>query len=455
MQLNTLLAALAAFATSPVSAALRTRHGYSALPKRPIITPAPYGTGKDFPYSPSRDEGRYCFVEPGSTNGTTRDDAPVILKAFQDCNGGGTIVLDQSYLIGSPLDLTFLEHVDVVITGEVAFDDSDVYYWARNSFKYAFQNMSSFWKVGGEDINIYGDLSNNRSVINGRGQAYWEENSRNSSLFVIEGAKGVVMSNLRMRNSPNWFNMIANATDVIISNMDLIASSTGGVKIANSDGWDTYRSDRVVIQDSVIINTDDCVSFKPNSTNVVVQNLDCTGSHGISVGSLGQYKGETDIVENLYIYNISMADASDAARIKVWPGVETAFQDLLNGGGGLGRVRNVTYDTFYHDNNDRAITITQCYGQKNQSICNEFPANLTISDITMRNFWGSVSDKYDPEAGSLVCSAADRCSNIVAQNISVNVPSGEPPIYECSNVDAEFLDVTCVDPEGDRDTGSG
>lgn len=182
MHFNVGFAALAAFATSPVSAALRTRHAHSALPKRPIITPAPYGTGQEFPSSPPRDEGRYCYVESGSFNGTTRDDAPEILKAFQDCNGGGTIVLDQSYLIGSPLDLTFLEHVDIVITGEVAFDDSDVYYWASNSFKYAFQNMSSFWKVGGEDINIYGDLSNNRSVIDGRGQAYWEENSRNSSV---------------------------------------------------------------------------------------------------------------------------------------------------------------------------------------------------------------------------------------------------------------------------------
>lgn len=245
--------------------------------------------------------------------------------------------------------------------------------------------------------------------------------------------------------------MIANATDVIISNMDLVAASTGGVKIANSDGWDTYRSNRVVIQDSVIVNTDDCVSFKPNSTNVVVQNLDCTGSHGISVGSLGQYKGETDIVENLYIYNISMADASDAARIKVWPGVETAFQDLLNGGGGLGRVRNVTYDTFYHDNNDRAITITQCYGQKNQSICSEFPvclavlfisfvltlrdlqltntqANLTISDITMKNFWGTVSDKYDPEAGTLVCSAADVSSNHVQDHLNNQLQLKHGPV---------------------------
>jgi galacturan 1,4-alpha-galacturonidase len=120
----------------------------------------------------------------------------------------------------------------------------------------------------------------------------------------------------------------------------------------------------------------DCVSFKPNSTNVVVQNLVCDGSHGISIGSLGQYKGVVDIVENLQIYNISMSNASDGARIKVWPGIETEFQDLLNGGGGLGRVRNITYDGFYHYNNDNAITITQCYGQSNQTLCNKYPVHI-------------------------------------------------------------------------------
>jgi galacturan 1,4-alpha-galacturonidase len=151
----------------------------------------------------------------------------------------------------------------------------------------------------------------------------------------------------------------------------------------------------------------DCVSFKPNSTNVIVQNLVCNGSHGISVGSLGQYKGVTDIVENLYIYNVSMSNASDGARIKVWPGIETDFQATLNGGGGLGYVRNVTYDVFYHENNDNAITITQCYGQSNQTLCNEFPANLTIEDVTLKNMWGTTSTKYDPRAGTLVCSAAD------------------------------------------------
>ncbi|CAH0050681.1 unnamed protein product [Clonostachys solani] len=436
-----------------------------SIPDRPVLIPAPYGPAVSRPHSPPRDDDKYCFVPGPCKDG--EDSAPRILKAFQKCNDGGTVVLDKVYTISSPLNLTFLKHVDVVITGEVHMDDSDVYYWADNSFKFPFQNTSAIWMIGGEDVNIYGDLTNDQSLIHGHGQAFWEENQTNKTvgfilklrrplLVAIEGLHGGSMSNLRMKNPAFWFNIIANSSDVIISDMHLEAKSENDVKIANSDGWDTYRSERIVIQDSIIDNTDDCVSFKPNSTDIVVQNLICDGSHGISIGSLGQYRNITDIVEDLHIFNISMSNASDGARIKVWPGIETDFQSDLNGGGGLGRVKNVTYDTFYHYNNDRAITITQCYGQSNQTLCNEFPANLTIDDITMKNFWGVTSSKYDPEAGTLVCSAADRCSNINLHNITVTVPSGEPPVYECSNVDESLLEnITCVHADDDRDTGQG
>ncbi|KAK2040889.1 exopolygalacturonase [Colletotrichum somersetense] len=440
MQISPLIVLAASIGLSSSAAA------QSNIPKRPIVEPAPFNSGRAMPHSPPRDEGRYCYVKPSCTEG--HDDAPKILRAFTECNGGGTVVLDKRYFVGSPLDLTFLEHIDVVITGEIHFA-ADPYYWAEHSFKFAFQNQSVFWKLGGKDVNIYGDLDNDWSVIDGHGQVYWEEIQTNKSLlrpmlFSFEGVQGATMSHLRMRNPPNWFNLIANSTDVIISDMDLRAIAVNDVEIANSDGWDTYRSDRVVIQNSHIINTDDCVSFKPNSTNIVVQNLDCTGSHGMSVGSLGQYKGETDIVENVCVYNTTMAHASDAARIKVWPGIETAFQTLLNGGGGLGRVRNVTYDTFRNINNDRAITITQCYGQKNQTLCEEFPANLTISDITLKNMYGTTSEKFDPQAGTLVCSDPDRCSNIRAENVTVTVPSGKPPTWECKNVDESLLDINCA-----------
>ncbi|KAI1768985.1 glycoside hydrolase family 28 protein [Hypoxylon sp. FL1150] len=424
--------------------------GHAKIPSRPNVVPGPYDAGQAMPVSTPRDAARYCYVKQDC--GADRDDAPRIKQALEECNNGGTVVFDKSYVIGSPLDLTFLRHVDIVITGSVAFDDSDVYYWQDNSYKYAFQNQTVFWKIGGEDVNIYGDLSlpEGKSVIDGRGQAYWEALQNDSALYrpillALDGMKGATMSNLRMRNPPNWFNIIANSTDVIVSNMDLRAESNNGVKIANSDGWDTYRSDRVVIQDSFINNTDDCVSFKPNSTNIVVQNLVCIGSHGISIGSLGQYEGETDIVENLEIYNISMTNASDFARIKVWPGVNTDFQTHLTGGGGSGHVRNVTYNILNSNNNDRAITITQCYGQSNQTLCNEYPANLTIEDVTMKNIYGTTSAENDPEAGTLVCSAPDRCNNIRVENITVTVPSGQPPVYECINLDDSLLQLTCID----------
>lgn len=71
-----------------------------------------------------------------------------------------------------------------------------------------------------------------------------------------------------------------------------------------------------------------------------------------------------------------MSNASDGARIKVWPGIDTPFQPSLSGGGGSGYVKNVTYDTFHHSNNDNAITIDQCYGQKNQTLCNQYPVSL-------------------------------------------------------------------------------
>jgi galacturan 1,4-alpha-galacturonidase len=130
-----------------------------------------------------------------------------------------------------------------------------------------------------------------------------------------------------------------------------------------------------VIQHSHVQNGDDCVSFKPNSTNIVVQGLRCSGSHGISVGSLGQYADEVDVVENVYVSNVSMADASDVARIKVWPGAQTSFQPTLNGGGGRGWVRNVTYDGMRSENSDLVVQLTQCYGESSQAVCNQHPVS--------------------------------------------------------------------------------
>ncbi|KAK2060926.1 polygalacturonase [Colletotrichum caudatum] len=421
----------------------------STAPVRPNIKPAPFHPGSAFPASAPRT--KTCVVEAGVA-GT--DDAPAILKAFTDCNHGGTVVLDSTYNICSPLDLTFLKSVDVAITGTVNFCD-DIDYWLSRTFKYTFQLSSSMWKIGGTDVNVYG---NGAGTLNGNGQKWYDRFASNATLqrpilLVTDGLHGGSITGLNMVNSPQWFNLIANSTNVLISDITIKVGSTSKNPAKNTDGWDIYRSDSVVIQNSHVDNGDDCVSFKPNSTNIVVQNLVCNGSHGISVGSLGQYVGTFDIVENLYVYNTTMSNASDAARIKVWPGIDTPFQPSLSGGGGSGYVRNVTYDGFHHSNNDNAITIDQCYGQKNQTICNQYPSNMTISDIYFKNFDGTTSSKYSPRVGTLVCSSPAKCLNINASNINVKTPSGANPQWLCVNLDTGLLDINCVAKVAKRSIG--
>lgn len=123
----------------------------------------------------------------------------------------------------------------------------------------------------------------------------------------------------------------------------------------------------------------DCVSFKPNSTNILVQNLRCNGTHGISVGSLGQYPARVDYVENILVRNISMFNSSEGARIKVWPDTYSEKSKSLTGGGGRGLVRNVTYNGMFLDNVDYGLTITQCYGIDDEEECFKHPVSFNFS----------------------------------------------------------------------------
>lgn len=170
---------------------------------RPNITPFPLNTGSPTYISPARHANRTCVVPP-STNGS--DAGPAILSAFQTCNDGGTVVLDAAYTIASPLDLTFLRHVDVALTGTVSFDP-DIAFWtgAAGAFPIRYQNSSTFWKIGGEDVNIFGG---GVGTVDGNGQVWWDALATNSSLvrpilFVADGLVGATISGLNFVNPPN------------------------------------------------------------------------------------------------------------------------------------------------------------------------------------------------------------------------------------------------------------
>lgn len=149
---------------------------------------------------------------------------------------------------------------------------------------------------------------------------------------------------------------------------------------------------------------------------------------------------------SLQVYNISMFNASDMARIKVWPNAPSALSGDLQGGGGTGRVNNITYDTMTVSNVDYAVEITQCYGQSNLTLCNEYPSPLTISNVEIKNLKGVTSKKYNPYSGYVVCSSPSVCSNITLDNIDLQSPNGTVNLFKCGDVDDSLLHgIDCVD----------
>lgn len=148
-------------------------------------------------------------------------------------------------------------------------------------------------------------------------------------------------------------------------------------------------------------------------------------------------------MSDVYVANISMHNASDGARIKVWPNAASALSGDLQGGGGSGEVNNITYDGMFVDNVAYAIEITQCYGQKNLTLCLENPSPLTITNIVMKNFTGTTSKKYSPDIALFVCSSEEVCNNITVVDIDVLSPAGTDDAY-CLNMDTSTLDVTCT-----------
>ncbi|TLD25996.1 extracellular exo-polygalacturonase [Venturia nashicola] len=309
------------------------------------ITVGPKPPFKPMPASTARD--RECVVKGGTT-----EDSAAILAAIKSCNDGGKVVFsaDTTYTVGKVMDLTKLSKIDLVIKGKIVFTP-DIEYWTANAFKHTFQKAVSFFQIGGSDVNVYGGGS-----LDGNG-GVWGTKSPRPILFAIIGLNGGQIDNLNLVNSPQWFNLIKNSSNVVYNNIKIKG------KNKNTDGWDTLNSKNIVIQNSDISNGDDCVSFKPGSIDIVVQNLVCLNSHSIAVGSLGQYKGEVDIVENIIAYNITMINASHASRIKSWAG-HGVMSGVGSGGGGSGRVNNVTFEKFKVSGVESAITITQCYGEK-------------------------------------------------------------------------------------------
>lgn len=239
----------------PVTATWTAYEEYvSSLPKhigpkapsaRPKVSHEPNPPFEKFPPSPKRN--RVCYVD--SHNDMKTDDSKHILSALKKCNRGGHVVFPkgQTYVIGTALDLTFLQNVDLDIQAYVQFTN-DTDYWQANAFNQTFQNATTFFQLGGKDVNVYGG-----GMLDGNGQVWYDLYAEDiyilrPILFGTIGLEGGMIADVNLRYSPQWYNLVANSSHVVFDGITISGYSQSENEAKNTDGWDTYRSENVSFQ---------------------------------------------------------------------------------------------------------------------------------------------------------------------------------------------------------------
>lgn len=220
------------------------------------------------------------------------------------------------------------------------------------------------------------------------------------------------------------------------------ATSTDGNSTTNTDGFDSWNSENLLIHNATVHTDDDCIAVKGNSTNMLIKNVTCINGAGTTIGSIGQYPDMPDYVSNIVFDNITCISTSGCAYIKTWQG------DYLNkttngdgGGGGGGRVKNVTFQNYRFKNVALPIQISQCiYAGEGGHGCNT--SKLAIEDVRWVNYTGT--SRYNIGA-SIYCSALHPCPGIKFENVNItgiNATLGLPywdtkiqyEVFQCANI---------------------
>ncbi|KAL4971489.1 putative exopolygalacturonase B [Aspergillus desertorum] len=367
-----------------------------------------------------------------SSHNDTDDVSADFLWGIRRANHGGRLLLKkgQKYVIGKKLDLTFLDNVEVQLDGELKFTD-DVPYWQENNFYYDFQNSISFWRWGGRDVRIFGS-----GTLNGNGQRWYNEFAGQEILdpdntyyrpilFVAENVTRLSVEGITQLNSPCWTNFFVNSKDISFDNVFINAYSTNAsAEPKNTDGFDSLNVNGLAVTNTRVDIGDDCFSPKPNTTNIFVQNLWCNNTHGVSMGSIGQYPGVLDIIEHAYIENVTLLNGENGARLKAWAGENV----------GYGRINNITYKDIYVENTDYPVVLDQCYFDIPAEECASYPSQVNVTNITFENVYGTSSGAEGDVVAELICSPNAVCESITLKDINLLTPEGEKGVVVCDGI---------------------
>ncbi|KAK0435475.1 pectin lyase fold/virulence factor [Desarmillaria tabescens] len=373
--------------------------------------------------------GSVCHVHASDDSS---DDAPAILSAFDRCGQGGTVVLnDELYHIESVMNTTGLRDVLVDLSGTMLWG-TNITYWRSNGLPLGYQNQTTAWMFGGDRVVFRG---HGVGTFDGNGQLWYDFTKGVSNLagrpisLMITNTTNSLFSGIRFVQSQFWTMAIKNSEDVLLEGIYVNSTSNSSEPARNTDGVDTFYSNRITFRNWTVTGGDDDISLKANSTNILIQDSVFHAGFGLSIGSIGQYPGVFERIENVTAERVACLGTSYAGWIKTWTGIQQGYPPN-GGGGGLGYARNITFRDFVvQDITDSVAYITQCTSYIGATGgCDT--SLFQISDITWESSVGNVASEYLAE---LQCSGAAPCTGIRFGEFDDIATSGSRTI-SCSNV---------------------
>nr|ADU33342.1 endopolygalacturonase [Gastrophysa viridula] len=229
--------------------------------------------------------------------------------------------------------------------------------------------------INGKNLQVLGGTNH---LIHGQGEKYWDGRGgggvQKPQRVMSINVQGGSFKNINIKNCPMFCVSII-GSDLTFSgfNIDNNDGFKGGLAV-NTDAMGFVYSNNILIENSKIINQDDCINVMASS-NAVIRNVHCWGSHGLSFSS-----GLSKTDENNDIHNVTFQDCSIGGSLN-------GIHILTMPSGGKGKISQVTYRNIQIiDVTQRAIEFRQDY------LDNGHPKNnIVIDGLTLDNIYGTVT----------------------------------------------------------------
>ena len=263
-------------------------------------------------------------------------------------------------------------------------------------------------------------------TLNGLGEATWKLKDKSfgggirlpDSLVFFESNNSVAQ-NFHIVNSKGFHIKVLQSANVIVQNVTITAPGDS----PNTDGVHISRSQNITVMDCKIGTGDDCVSIGAGNTNITVTRIECGPGHGLSVGSLGKWKDETDL-RGVTITNCTLTNTTNGARIKSYrqsPSLTASgivFDDI---------VMNGVFNPIIIDQNYASSHLKQ-------------GSNVKLSDVHFKNIRGT---SLSHVAVTLNCSDVFPCQGVELVDIYLSytgAPSNDGVAVRsaCQNIKPTF-----------------